>query len=194
VQKGRPASQGGAPMPGFPLPPADIQAISEFIHSVVGAKQNQGGPPPAPEKPLNILVGDAARGHVYFVAHCQACHSATGDLAGIAARVSNPATLQDSWVSGHRAGPAAPGAASPRTQVRVTLPGGASVEGTLGHVDDFMVSLTTAQGEYLSYTRQGAAAVRAVDIEDPQQAHRQLLSQYSDQDMHDVTAYLATLK
>ena len=195
VQKGRPPSGGGPPMPAFPLALTDIQAISEYIHSVVGTKQNQGGPPPEPEKPLNILVGDPGRGQQYFAAHCQSCHSATGDLQGIATRIPVPATLQDSWVAGRRAGSRGPGApAVPRTQVLVTLNTGATEQGTLKHIDDFMVSLTTAQGQYLSFTRQGAQAVRTVEVHDPLQAHRQMLTQYTDQDMHDVTAYLVTLK
>jgi cytochrome c oxidase cbb3-type subunit III len=195
VQKGRPASQNGPPMPALPLPLADIQAIAEYIHSVVRKKQNQGGPPPAPEKPLNILVGDPGRGQRYFAAHCQNCHSPTGDLAGLATRIANPATLQDSWVAGHHVGAPGVGAApAPRSQVSVTLNNGATVQGTLRHVDDFTVSLITAQGQFLSFTRQGAQAVGAVEVQDPLQAHRQLLTQYTDQDMHDVTAYLATLK
>ena len=195
VQKGRPASQGGAPMPAFPLPLTDIQAISEYIHSVVGQKQNQGGPPPEPEKPLNILVGDPGRGQQYFAAHCQNCHTAGGDLKGIATRVSNPATLQDSWVAGRRAGAPRPVAAAvASTQVRVTLATGLTVQGILKHIDDFTVSLTTAQGQFLSFTRQGTQAVRDVEVQDPLQQHRRLLPEYTDRDMHDVTAYLATLK
>ncbi|MEJ0006601.1 MAG: cytochrome c [Steroidobacteraceae bacterium] len=195
VQKGRPAAQGGAPMPAFPLPLTDIQAIAEYIHSVVGLKQNQGGPPPEADKPLNILVGDPKRGEQYFAAHCQACHAAGGDLNGIARRVPNPATLQDSWVAGRRAGaPVADAAAPMPTQVQVTPDTGATVEGTLKHIDDFTVSLITAQGQYLSFTRQGTQAARAVQVKDPLQQHRELLPQYTDPDMHDVTAYLATLK
>jgi cytochrome c oxidase cbb3-type subunit 3 len=195
IRQGKPASQSGPPMPAFPLPLADTQAISEYIHSVVGKKQNQGGPPPEPEKPLNILVGDPRRGQQYFAAHCQNCHAADGDLKGIATRVSNPASLQDSWVAGRRSGaPSAAAATAATIKVRVTLNTGATVQGTLKHVDDFMVSLTTAQGEYLSFTRQGTAAAHAVEVQDPLAQHRQLLSQYTDQDMHDVTAYLATLK
>lgn len=195
VQKGRPPSQGGPPMPAFPLPQADVQAIAEYIHSVAARKQNQGGPPPEPDRPLNILVGDPERGHQYFAAHCGNCHSASGDLAGIATRISDPSILQDSWVAGRRSGTRPPGAAAaPRTQVRVALDTGATVEGTLKHVDDFMVSLTTAQGQYLSFTRQGAQGARTVEVRDPLQPHRELLTRYTDQDMHDVTAYLATLK
>jgi cytochrome c oxidase cbb3-type subunit 3 len=195
VQKGRPASQNGPPMPALPLPVADIQAITEYIHSVVRKKQNQGGPPPAPERPLNILVGDPGRGQQYFAAHCQNCHSPTGDLAGLATRVTNPANLQDSWVAGHRVSAPGVGAApAPPPHVTVTLDSGVTVQGTLRHVDDFTVSLITAQGQYLSFTRAGAQAVHTVEVQDPLQAHRQLLTQYTDQDMHNVTAYLATLK
>jgi cytochrome c oxidase cbb3-type subunit III len=195
VRQGRPASQGGPPMPAFPLPLADAQAISEYIHSIVGRKVNQGGPPPLPERPLNILVGDPGRGAQYFAAHCRSCHSASGDLRGIATRISNPATLQDSWVAGRRSGTPVPGVpATAPTQVLVTLNTGGTVQGTLKHLDDFTVSLTTAQGEYRSFIRQGPQGVRAVEVRDPLQQHRQLLTQYTDQDMHDVTAYLATLK
>ena len=85
VQKGRPPAQGGGPpMPAFPLPLSDIQAIAEYIHSVASRKANQGGPPPEPEKPLNILVGNPGRGRAYFVAHCDRCHAVDGDLKGIA--------------------------------------------------------------------------------------------------------------
>jgi cytochrome c oxidase cbb3-type subunit 3 len=144
---------------------------------------------------LNILVGDPRRGAHYFTAHCGSCHSVSGDLHGIATRISNPATLQDSWVAGRRSGPPAAGApAAPPTQVLVTLSSGSVVQGNLKHLDDFTVSLTTAQGQYRSFIRSGPQGVRAVQVRDPLRQHREMLTQYTDQDMHDVTAYLATLK
>ena len=96
-------------------------------------------------------------------------------------------------MAGRHAGPAAPGA-GPKTEVRVTLNDGSIVRGTLKRVDDFNVSLMTPQGQYRSFARQGAQGARSVELNDPLQWHRQMLPQYTDQDVHDVTAYLATLK
>ena len=196
VLKGLPPAQaGGVPMPPFALALTDIQALVEYIHSVASKKASQGGPPPEPEKPLNILVGNPARGQAYFAAHCQACHSVTGDLAGIATRAGSPSALQDAWVAGRRPGPPVPGAnAQARPQVKVRLANGESVQGTLAHLDDFTVSLTTAQGEYRGFTRSGPEGVHDVQVQDPLHEHRLMLTQYTDENMHDVTAYLATLK
>jgi cytochrome c oxidase cbb3-type subunit III len=194
VQKGRPPAQGGPPMPAFPLPVTDIQAVVAYIHSVASKKASQGGPPPGEDKPLNILVGNPARGKTYFAGHCQSCHSATGDLAGIATRAGSAPALQDNWVAGRRPGPTLPGATTARAQVRVVLANGDAVGGTLNRIDDFTVSLTTAQGEYRGFTRGGPQGARDVELKDPLGQHRQMLTQYTDQDMHDVTAYLATLK
>jgi cytochrome c oxidase cbb3-type subunit 3 len=36
--------------------------------------------------------------------------------------------------------------------------------------------------------------VPGVEIKDPRDAHRSLLPAYTDKDIHDVTAYLVTLK
>jgi len=194
VRQGRPASQGGPPMPALPLPVSDVQAIVEYIHSVLARKQNQGGPPPLEAKPLNILVGNAARGQQYFAGHCRSCHAAEGDLKGIATRAGSAANLQDSWVAGRAVAPPGSTPAPVPTGVKVTLSSGETLQGTLKRIDDFTVSLTLADGQYRSFTRQGPQAVRAVQIEDPLAPHRQLLTRYTDADMHDVTAYLETLK
>ena len=181
-------------MPALPLPVSDVQAIVEYIHSVLARKQNQGGPPPLAEKPLNILVGNAARGQQYFAAHCRSCHAAEGDLKGIATRAGSAANLQDSWVAGRAIAPPGSTPVPVPTGVTVTLRSGETLQGTLKRIDDFTVSLTLADGQYRSFTREGPQAVRAVQIEDPLAPHRQLLTRYTDADMHDVTAYLETLK
>jgi cytochrome c1 len=79
--------------------------------------------------------------------------------------------------------------------VTVRFADGSAVSGTLQRMDDFTVSLTTADGQYHGYTRRShAPAITAVQVNDPMAGHRDLFSKLSDDDMHNVTAYLATLK
>ena len=158
------------------------------MHSVIARATPQGGPPPGPELELDIVVGDAAAGREYFAANCASCHSAAGDLAGIAARIPEPMTLQNTWVRGHRRG-----VARPPVAVTVTPPSGARVAGTLVRLDDFIVALTTADGRQRSFSRRGRTAPR-VDIDDPLARHTELLGLYTDENIHDVTAYLVSLQ
>ena len=74
----------------------------------------------------------------------------------------------------------------------VTEPSGERVEGRLDRLDDFIVVLTTADGRHRSFSRRGG--VPAVEVADPMSRHTELLTEYSDTNIHDVTAYLATLK
>jgi cytochrome c oxidase cbb3-type subunit 3 len=86
-----------------------------------------------------------------------------------------------------------PNAPNPRAvTVTVTLPSGEKIEGRLVRIDDFFVSLLQADGTIRSFGRTGA--IPRVTVTDPLEPHRTLLSAYTDKDMHDVTAYLATLK
>ena len=80
----------------------------------------------------------------------------------------------------------------PPTTVTVTLPSGEKVTGRLDRVDDFTVSLTTADGTRRSFRTAGDTP--KVEIHDPLQPHKDLLRTYSDSDIHNVTAYLASLK
>lgn len=184
---------GGKVMPPLPLPRADTDAIAEYIHSVVASSQPQGAPPAGATVELNLLVGNAKKGKNYFEAACSSCHSATGDLAGIGARLTNIEQLQNSWVSGRRFG--TPAATPPRPAlVTVKFDDGSSVSGKLQRLDDFTVSLVTPEGQYRSYTRRSSSPkLTAVDVNDPMAGHRNLFAKLSDDDMHDVTAYLATL-
>ena len=74
----------------------------------------------------------------------------------------------------------------------VTEPNGKKVTGVLGRIDDFYVGLTEADGTIRGFDRTGA--IPRVEIHDPLAAHRELLGKYDDKDIHDVTAYLVTLK
>jgi cytochrome c oxidase cbb3-type subunit 3 len=195
VQKGR-MNPGMPVMPPLPLPDDDVKAVAEYIHSVAATMQRQGSPPPGSEVPLNILVGDAAAGRTFFAKNCSSCHSPTGDLQGLASKISEPVQLQNLWVSGGgfgRGGRGADGGPNRRqVTVSVTPPSGPPIEGRLDRIDDFIVILTTADGRQRSFTRNGD--VPKVEIKDPLAEHRKLLTVYTDKDIHDVTAYLVTLK
>ncbi|HUE22301.1 MAG TPA: c-type cytochrome [Bryobacteraceae bacterium] len=182
-------------MPAIPIDPQDGLAVAAYIRSVVETIGSQGRPPSLGKEAPSILVGDASTGQAYFTAKCGSCHSATGDLQGIAARITDPKILQTNWVAGggRRRRMPAPGAASPRTAtVSVTLASGEKVEGRLIRIDDFLVTVGLADGAVRTFRRD--EDVPKVEVHDPMKAHRDLMAVYTDKDIHDVTAYLVTLK
>jgi len=80
-------------------------------------------------------------------------------------------------------------------RVTVTLPSGEKISGVLDRVDDFGVSLKMDDGTFRSFrTPPGSRNAPAVDVQDPLRPHKDLLKGYSDVDIHNVTAYLVTLK
>jgi cytochrome c oxidase cbb3-type subunit 3 len=184
-------------MPAINMSVADIKAVATYIHSVVATEKGQGAPPaPGVEAP-SALVGDAAAGKVFFAAKCASCHSVTGDLQGYGTKNPDAKAAQNRWISGGgggrgRAGGGG-GAPDARTvMVTVTLPSGESVQGALLLVDDFLVSLTQPDGTVRTFRRDGD--VPKVEIKDPMQGHKTFLDTMKNKDMHDVTAYLESLK
>jgi cytochrome c oxidase cbb3-type subunit 3 len=181
--------QNGIPDKGMPkfatLSSSDIVAIAAFVHSL---GLGRGGPP----VPVNPVVGDAAAGKAFFdgPGKCATCHSATGDLAGVGSKY-DPRTLQGKFLMPNGGRGAAP-ANIPPTTVTVILPNGQKVEGTLVAIDEFTVTLQTADGGERSFKLDGGVA--KVHVHDPLQAHRDLLPKYTDSEIHNLTAYLVTLK
>ena len=176
-------------MPKIPISIDDSNAVATYVRSVI-ATIGRAGVPPESRAPLSILTGDPVAGEAYFNLKCKSCHSPTGDLQGIASRVSDPKALQNLWVAGHPLGQARPAATI--ATVTVTLPSGAKVQGPLLHIDDFLVTLKLPDGTSRSFRRNGA--VPKVVVDDPLQAHKDLLPLYTDREIHDVTSYLVTLK
>jgi cytochrome c oxidase cbb3-type subunit 3 len=180
-------------MPAIPISPQDGLAVAAYIRSIVATIGSQGRPPSVGKEAPSILVGDATAGQAYFAAKCSSCHSPTGDMKGIAARITDTKTLQTTWVAGgarRRRTAAAAGAAT--ATVSVTLPSGESVAGRLVQIDDFLVTLWLADGSVRTFRRD--EDVPKVEVHDPMKAHRDLMAVYTDKDIHDVTAYLATLQ
>jgi cytochrome c oxidase cbb3-type subunit 3 len=77
--------------------------------------------------------------------------------------------------------------------VTVTLPSGESFTGTPTYYDDFNVALREPNGTYHSFKRTKKDVPR-VEIHNRLQAHVDMLSSYTDADIHNLTAYLVTLK
>ena len=182
VHEGRP----GKGMPSFSSLSSDqLYDIAEFLHTRVELAANRGL-----YQVQNVVTGNAPAGEVYFKGpgKCGSCHSVTGDLAHIGSKM-RPADLQQSFLYPGARGfdPANPTV----TRVTVTSASGQAVSGTLKRMDDFYVSLIDDAGAYHSFAL--GSGTRAT-VEDKLLVHRQLLDQYTDTDMHNLTAYLATLK
>jgi cytochrome c oxidase cbb3-type subunit III len=185
--------------PALNLVAADTVAIAEYIHSIHATMSGQGSPPGRNPTgiELNVLVGDAKAGEATFGALCSSCHSVTGDLKGIASKFEDPRALQNGWVAGSTAAFAGGrggggGAGNPAT---VTLADGSKLEGTLVRKDDFLVVLTLADGTRRSLARNNG--IPKVDVKDPRDAHKKMVLQLDDPEnkrMHDLTAYLWTVK
>ena len=173
LKQGRP-SKG---MPAFrTLPPETIVDILAFLRSRVMEARGI-----LPETAL--LVGDAKAGQAYFngAGKCGTCHSPTGDLAGIGSKY-RPLALTAAFLT--------PAATKP-IEVKVTPSSGAPITGRLRYLDEFVVSLDDASGEYRTWAREHT---KSVDVFDPLAQHLALLAQYSDTDIHNLLAYLVTLK
>ncbi len=187
VHNGRP-DKG---MPKFPFTNDQIYQISAFLHERVRAAAERGN-----YQVLNIVTGDPKKGEAYFngAGRCATCHSVTGDLAHIASRFQ-PLDLQQHIVmprEGKGEAGSGPSAKSQQRTVSVTLPSGQSIKGRLVSIDDFTVSLIDDGGDYRSFPRQGD--LPKIEVHDPLQAHTDLLRKYTDADIHNLTAYLVTLK
>jgi len=168
----------GTAMVGFPLSSKDIEDVAEFLHSfdVAGYDSTR-------MQPAQFEMGDASAGKQYFDRTCSSCHSVDGDLKGVATRFEEPINLQQGWLMP---------SSSSDSQVTVSFADGSRVAGTLVRIDEFLVTVKLADGSQRTITRNGD--VPTVEVEDPLSAHRALLSRYRDSDIHDVTAYLVTLK
>ncbi len=190
LKKGHPMQSG---KPSASLTGAQIRDLSNFIYERV--YDTLRGSPIFHVQ--DVLVGNAQAGAAYFngAGKCASCHSPAGDLAHIASRY-DPPTLQGRFLNprpaggGRRGGRGGDGAA-PQMTLTVTTPAGETVTGRPVFLDDFDVALRDSAGTYHAWKRvPGLKVVK----NDPYAAHDQLLTEYTDENMHDILAYLETLK
>lgn len=186
-------------MQAFPnLTQQQVADIATWLHSEIYLAANR-----RTYQIQNILVGDAKAGETFFngAGKCNTCHSVTGDLRGIGTRY-DPVSLQGRIVmprggrGGGGDGGGGPGQGQPQgplPKVTVTYPSGESTSGELIRITDFDVTLRLASGALRTFSRRDDD-VPKVEIKDPLQAHVDMLSKYKDADIHNLTAYLVTLK
>ena len=181
LREGRPG------MLPFQFTDAQIADVAEFLHSFPVSSRTGAST-------IDILMGDPKKGEAYVAAKCASCHT-TAALTAFANKLNDPRMLQQMWImpgnTGARGGGAAP-IPPPPISVTVTLPSGETFNGRLSRVDDFTVSLKEEDGTHRTFRTVGTSI--KVDVHDPLTPHKELLRVYGDADIHNVTAYLASLR
>jgi cytochrome c oxidase cbb3-type subunit III len=181
IRNGRP-DKG---MPPFDRSDAQIASLVAFIHSQrnnamsAGGRNRSGGRKGV--EASDLQTGNVSAGQQYFegAGGCATCHSPTGDLAGIASRYKG-LELEEQMLYPRRA----------KSKVTVTLPSGQVIDGTLAYLDEFTVGLTDASGTYRSWRTRDVR----YKVDSPADAHVDLFSRYTDADIHNLIAYLQTLR
>lgn len=177
IRNGRP-DKG---MPPLPLSTGQIQAIAAFLHDRAKEALDSARLPKTYAL-SKLLTGNRAAGEAYFngAGGCTGCHSATGDLKGVAAKYS-PLELEAQMLYPEKA---------PPPTVTVSLPSGEQVKGSLTYLDEFSVALRDSSGWCRSFSRDRVK----VEIHDPLAAHRTLLNTITPGEFHNLFAFLETLK
>lgn len=172
---------------------SQIADIAAYLHSRVIYASGRGD-----VRTAEVLVGNAKAGEQYFngAGGCNKCHQPTGDLKGIGSKY-DVVTLQDKIVMPRTGrggfGRGAAGPPSPTAPyATLTLPSGETIKGSPVRVTDFDVTLRLADGSTKTWAREHG--MPKVQITDPLQAHIDIMTRLKDTDMHNLTAYLATLK
>lgn len=176
VRNGRP-DKG---MPRFDHSDDEIASLVAFIHT----RQNEARNKPGGRKGVDaadLQTGNAETGKEYFngAGGCATCHSPTGDLAGIASRLQGLQLEQQMLYPKHA-----------KSRVKVTLASGETVSGTLEYLDEFTVGLFDSNGQYRSWRTRDVR----FEVDAPVNAHVELFSKYTDDDVHNLMAYLQTLR
>ena len=197
LKYGRPEKK----MPKFDQIPPDVVAdMAAFLHRQITAASERNT-----YVRKNVFSGDAKKGEAFFngsVGKCNTCHSATGDMKGLAAKNNDDApTIQGLIVGGGGGGGRggrgrgaatdAPVSARAAITATVTLQSGEKITGRPVTINDFVIVVQPDSGPARSFIRNGDWP--KVETHNPLQAHIDLLGKYTDDDIHNLAAYLRTL-
>lgn len=176
VRDGRPETK----MPGFKFSGDEMAGLVAFIHARVKDAATRKGDRRG-VSPEDLQTGNADAGKAYFngAGGCSKCHSPSGDLAGIARRFEG-LHLEERMLYPEGA----------HGKLTVTLPSGETVTGALAYRDEFTVGLRDSIGTYRSWSTRRVKFT----VDSPADAHVELLPKYTDDDIHNLMAYLQTLK
>ncbi len=175
IRTGRPG------MPAFPhLTDPQIRDIAAFLRN-----RQQDAIDRSNYKLKTINTGNIAKGKTYFAANCAGCHSADKDLKGVASK------YEDAVLIGRIVYPGGRGLSPAGRPTATVTANGKSVTGRIDYLDDFEVAIRDASGEYQAFQRGPAVKV---EVNDPLAGHIKLMKAFNDTDLHDVLAYLVTMK
>jgi cytochrome c oxidase cbb3-type subunit III len=177
LRKGRPEKG----MPAFAtMTERQLTDISEYLHQQVEDVANRGA-----YHVLNILVGNADKGRAYVQANCMSCHT-TEAFAHIASKFRSPDQLQRSWIW-----PSRPADNSLAVTAIVKMPDGSLLSGRVQEVSDFRITVIDSAGQPHVIDREPGMGV---ELKDPLAPHQAMIMTLKNDDMHNVTAFLETLK
>lgn len=176
IREGRPEKG----MPRFTVSDSDLAALVAFIHDQKAKADALAGGRRGVDV-ADLQTGNAEAGRQYFngSGKCSTCHSPTGDLAGVATRFEG-LKLEERLLCPQGA----------KAKITVTLPSGQTLTGELAYRDEFTIAMRDSARRYRSWP---ASQVKFT-IDNPAQAHADLLAKYSDDDIHNLMAFLQTLR
>jgi cytochrome c oxidase cbb3-type subunit III len=174
VRNGRPEKK----MPGFDIQGSEMTNLVAFIHAQAASAASKKGARKGVDV-ADLQTGNLEAGKQYFDAKCAKCHSASGDLKGIASRFEG-LHLEEQMLYPREA----------KSKVTITLPSGETVKGTVAYQDEWTIGIHDENKVYRSWK---VSKVR-VAIDPGLDGHVALFPQYSDADIHNLMAYMQTLR
>lgn len=171
---------GDKKMPAFNLSADEMSGLVAFIHRAADMAAKQKGGRRGVEV-ADLQTGNVEAGKSYFngAGTCSTCHSPTGDLAGVASRYQG-LQLEERMLYPRGV----------KNRIVVTLPTGEALTGTVAYKDEFVIGMRDASDTYHSWPINSIK----YKIDAPVNAHADLLPKYSDDDVHNLMAYIQTLR